>query len=76
MKLGVCDVYLQKGWIEDARRDFEKAAQNLGGMMPTLHPVDVCEKFRMGNYEVLPLLPGTSCRFCGILCLYFKFYEE
>ena len=58
VKLGVRDVYLQKGWIDEARRDFEKAVQKLGGMMPTLHPVDVCEKFRMGNYEILPL-PGN-----------------
>ena len=31
VKLGVKHVYLQRGWLADAKRDFEKAVASLGG---------------------------------------------
>ena len=58
VKLGVRDVYLQRGWIEDARRDFRKAAEQVGGVMPEIHPLDVCKAFDLCGYEILPL-PGN-----------------
>ena len=54
VKLGVKHVYLQRGWLADAKRDFEKA----GGVMPKIHPLDVCVPFNLGGYEILPL-PGN-----------------
>jgi len=58
VKLGVRHVYLQRGWVEDARRDFEKAIEKVGGAMPEIHPLDVCVPFNLGRYEILPL-PGN-----------------
>lgn len=55
VKLGVRDVYLQRGWLEDARKAFEKAAAACGGVVPALHPLDVCAKVIIGDYEILPL---------------------
>ena len=54
VKLGVKHVYLQRGWLADAKRDFEK----VGGVMPEIHPLDVCVPFNLGGYEILPL-PGN-----------------
>ena len=54
VKLGVKHVYLQRGWLADAKRDFEKG----GGVMPEIHPLDVCVPFNLGGYEILPL-PGN-----------------
>ena len=58
VKLGVRHVYLQRGWVADARRDFEKAVEKAGGIMPEIHPLDVCVPFNLGGYEILPL-PGN-----------------
>ena len=58
VKLGVRDVYLQRGWIEDAKRDFAKVVGQFGGVMPKIHPIDVCKAFDLGGYEILPL-PGN-----------------
>ena len=73
VKLGVKHVYLQRGWLADAKRDFERAVANLGGsrfsatadaqervppVMPEIHPLDVCVPFNLGGYEILPL-PGN-----------------
>lgn len=60
VKLGVKHVYLQRGWIEDARRDFEKAVaqERVPPVMPEIHPLDVCVPFNLGGYEILPL-PGN-----------------
>ena len=58
VKLGVRHVYLQRGWVEDARRDFEKAVEKVGGVLPEIHPLDVCVPFNLGGYEILPL-PGN-----------------
>ncbi len=58
VKLGVKDVYLQRGWVEDAKRDFAKAVSETGGAIPTIHPLDVCVPFSLGGYEILPL-PGN-----------------
>ena len=56
VKLGVKDVYLQRGWVEDAKRDFAKAAAEHGGVAPTIHPLDVNVPFNLAGYEILPLL--------------------
>ena len=58
VKLGVKHVYLQRGWVADAKRDFEKAVENVGGVVPEIHPLDVCVPFNLGGYEILPL-PGN-----------------
>ena len=58
VKLGVKHVYLQRGWLADAKRDFEKAVENVGGVVPEIHPLDVCVPFNLGGYEILPL-PGN-----------------
>jgi len=58
VKLGVKDVYLQRGWMEDAKRDFAKAVAAIGGIVPTIHPLDMCVPFNLGGYEILPL-PGN-----------------
>jgi len=58
VKLGVRDVYLQRGWVEDAKRDFAKVVGQFGGVMPEIHPLDVCKAFDLGGYEILPL-PGN-----------------
>lgn len=58
VKLGVRDVYLQRGWAEDAKRDFAKAVAEIGGNVPTVHPIDVCVPFKLDGYEILPL-PGN-----------------
>ena len=58
VKLGVKDVYLQRGWIEDAKREFAKSAAEVGGAAPEIHPLDVCVPFKLGEYEILPL-PGN-----------------
>lgn len=58
VRLGVRDVYLQRGWLEDARRDFAKAVSEIGGEAPTIHPLDVCVPFSLDGYEILPL-PGN-----------------
>jgi len=58
VKLGVRHVYLQRGWLADAKRDFEKAVVKVGGVMPEIHPLDVCVPFNLGGYEILPL-PGN-----------------
>ena len=65
VKLGVRHVYLQRGWVADARRDFEKAADKVGRDVlgapcktPEIHPLDVCVPFNLGGYEILPL-PGN-----------------
>ena len=55
VKLGVKHVFLHRSWLEDARRDFEKAVAEVGGEMPVLHPVDVAKRFRLGPYEIQPL---------------------
>ena len=56
VKLGVKDVYLQRGWVEDAKRDFAKAAAEHGGVAPAIHPLDVNVPFNLAGYEILPLL--------------------
>lgn len=58
VKLGVKHVYLQRGWLADAKRNFEKAVENVGGVVPEIHPLDVCVPFNLGGYEILPL-PGN-----------------
>ena len=58
VKLGVKHVYLQRGWLADAKRDFEKAVEKAGGVVPEIHPLDVCVPFNLGGYEILPL-PGN-----------------
>ena len=58
VKLGVKHVYLQRGWLADAKRDFEKAVEKVGGVVPEIHPLDVCVPFNLGGYEILPL-PGN-----------------
>ena len=65
VKLGVKHVYLQRGWLADAKRDFEKAAEKVGRDVlgapckpPEIHPLDVCVPFNLGGYEILPL-PGN-----------------
>ena len=65
VKLGMRHVYLQRGWVADARRDFEKAADKVGRDVlgapcktPEIHPLDVCVPFNLGGYEILPL-PGN-----------------
>lgn len=58
VKLGVKHVYLQRGWVADAKRDFEKAVEKVGGVVPEIHPLDVCVPFNLGGYEILPL-PGN-----------------
>ena len=58
VKLGVKHVFLHRSWLEDARKDFEKAVAEVGGEMPALHPVDVGRRFRLGPYEIQPL-PGN-----------------
>ena len=58
VKLGVKHVYLQRGWVADAKRDFEKAVEKAGGVVPEIHPLDVCVPFNLGGYEILPL-PGN-----------------
>lgn len=55
VKMGVKHVFLHRSWIEDARRDFEKAVAEVGGELPVLHPVDVAKRFRLGPYEIQPL---------------------
>ena len=57
VKLGVKHVYLQRGWLADAKRDFERAVANPSAM-PEIHPLDVCVPFNLGGYEILPL-PGN-----------------
>ena len=57
VKLGVKHVYLQRGWLADARRDFERAVADPSAM-PEIHPLDVCVPFNLGGYEILPL-PGN-----------------
>ena len=65
VKLGVKHVYLQHGWLADAKRDFERAAEKVGRDVlgapckpPEIHPLDVCVPFNLGGYEILPL-PGN-----------------
>ena len=58
VKLGVRHVYLQRGWAEDAKRDFAAAAETVGGRVPEIHPLDVCVPFVLDGYEILPL-PGN-----------------
>ena len=58
VKLGVRHVYLQRGWLADARADFAKAVEKVGGVAPEIHPLDVFRKFRIGDYELQPL-PGN-----------------
>ena len=58
VKLGVKHVYLQRGWLADAKRGFEKAVEKAGGVVPEIHPLDVCVPFNLGGYEILPL-PGN-----------------
>lgn len=58
VRLGVKDVYLQRGWIEDAKHDFAKVVAEIGGEVPAIHPIDVCVPFKLGGYEILPL-PGN-----------------
>ena len=60
VKLGVRHVYLQRGWLADANRDFEKAVaqERVPPVMPEIHPLDVCVPFNLGGYEILPL-PGN-----------------
>ncbi len=65
VKLGVRHVYLQRGWVADARRDFKKAVETVGRDVlgspckpPEIHPLDVCVPFNLGGYEILPL-PGN-----------------
>lgn len=58
VKLGVEHVFLSRTWIADAKADFEKAVAAVGGRMPTLHPLDIGVRFRLGKYEVMPL-PGN-----------------
>ena len=53
--LGVEHVFLHRSWIADARRDFERAVAATGGRMPTLHPLEIGARFRLGAYEILPL---------------------
>ena len=57
VKLGVKHVYLQRGWLADAKRDFERAVADPSAM-PEIHPLDVCVPFNLGGYEILPL-PGN-----------------
>ena len=58
VKLGVKHVYLQRGWLADAKRDFAAAVEKVGGVVPEIHPLDVCVPFNLGGYEILPL-PGN-----------------
>lgn len=65
VKLGVKHVFLQRGWLEDAKRDFEKAVETIPTLpdgrtsaLPEIHPLDVCVPFALGGYEILPL-PGN-----------------
>ena len=58
VKLGIEHVYLQRGWLEDARKDFTRAVNKHQGTMPEFHPLDVGVKFKLGEYEILPL-PGN-----------------
>ena len=57
VKLGVRHVYLQRGWLADAKCDFERAVADPSAM-PEIHPLDVCVPFNLGGYEILPL-PGN-----------------
>jgi len=58
VKLGVKHVFLQRGWLADAKRDFVTAVEKVGGVVPEIHPLDVCVPFNLGGYEILPL-PGN-----------------
>ena len=65
VKLGVKHVYLQRGWLADAKRDFAAAVEKVGRDVlgapckpPEIHPLDVCVPFNLGGYEILPL-PGN-----------------
>ena len=58
VKLGVKHVYLQRGWLADAKRDFVSAVEKVGGVVPEIHPLDMCVPFNLGGYEILPL-PGN-----------------
>lgn len=55
VKLGVEHVFLQRGWLADAQANFAKASKDLGLPAPTIHPLDVGVRFRLGQYEILPL---------------------
>ena len=39
VRLGVKDMYLQRGWIEDAKHDFAKVVAEIGGEVPAIHPM-------------------------------------
>lgn len=58
VKLGVRHVYLQRGWLADAKADFAKAVEKVGGTAPEIHPLDVFKPFRLAGCEILPL-PGN-----------------
>ena len=59
LRCGITDAYLSKTWIEDARKDFDRASKKLGLPMPTLHPLELYKPFTLfGCYEIMPL-PGN-----------------
>ena len=57
VKLGVKHVYLQRGWLADAKRDFERAVANLGGSRSSA-TADAQERVPPGG-ATIPLAPWT-----------------